>query len=459
MATDLSKDVTYINNLVMLMESKSDAELQDEIMKNGRLINALPYNPTPADVVKGQSYLAHMKAARQILDERKEKKQQKKDALDRWQNSQDEELRRCMLNLPCGSSANGQLVAAILEDEDGLTAQQIGGWCDELSQLDENTLDELLDGLVRERVLFQEGDRFYLKNIVTEDLYPEYPLGWCAERILSFADQSLTPQKLLLTRLICLNGAPMNSDDLLQELSFYKENEELMQMVIDDEPRITRETFDISKYSIDFDLESLASQEVLDAHLLGLSGGDTSLYYYVRRLGRRSPLGARTYAATRRERKLQKMTSTQRENEEIKTVIIGILKEHEKLTVPEVVELFNNDPNCTKPLSDQRAASLLQTMKGGHGAETETIGGRTYYRYAQVSDAEEELVEEQKDAIWRVLSGTEMMTVNQLMKETPELQGLSTGDVAHLVRVMKDDGELERLDLRGKIYFRIAQRV
>ena len=63
------------------------------------------------------------------------------------------------LRLKNAASPNGQLVAAILEDEDGKTAEELAGWCDELAEIPDEKFSELLEGLITEGFLEKDDGR------------------------------------------------------------------------------------------------------------------------------------------------------------------------------------------------------------------------------------------------------------------------------------------------------------
>lgn len=103
-----------------------------------------------------------------------------------------------ILSCPVSVTPNGQLIAAILEDEDGLSENEIGGWCDELSALPNNQLHEILDGLVEEHVLTVDEDkRYHLHLLCTGRPYTDNPNKWLSERIAALPNNDSVENRVI----------------------------------------------------------------------------------------------------------------------------------------------------------------------------------------------------------------------------------------------------------------------
>jgi hypothetical protein len=162
-----------IDSFKLLHADKGDLELRAIALGNIEKINALPSSSSPSMVAQAQLWLAETTACNEIIERRKKDKEAKQNALETWQLTIENKAESNILNLPAASSANGQLIAAILEDEDGLTAEEITGWCEELTLLGLEECKKLLDQLVAEDILeLGKDQKYYLLNICTPSLFP-----------------------------------------------------------------------------------------------------------------------------------------------------------------------------------------------------------------------------------------------------------------------------------------------
>lgn len=100
-------------------------------------------------------------------------------ALQNWEEANVARRKKAIMNLLAATSYHGQLVTAVLEEEDGLTAEEIRNWADELAAMDDDEYKKLLDNLDKERVLFLDNDgKYYLLSLCTADLFPTNPSLW-----------------------------------------------------------------------------------------------------------------------------------------------------------------------------------------------------------------------------------------------------------------------------------------
>lgn len=80
-----------------------------------------------------------------------------------------------IINLKTAITPNGQLIAAILEEEGKLSFEALHNWCDEMRSLSDDELSDLLNSLVAEEVLSRQDELFYsLKNICDASLFKMY---------------------------------------------------------------------------------------------------------------------------------------------------------------------------------------------------------------------------------------------------------------------------------------------
>jgi hypothetical protein len=59
-----------------------------------------------------------------------------------------------------------------------------------------------------------------------------------------------------------------------------------------------------------------------------------------------------------------------------------------------------------------------------------------------------------KAAILDGMAENTLYTISELIKKIPECEGLSTSKVSAVVRQMKDDGQVERIEDKRKAYFK-----
>ena len=162
-------------------ENKPDKELMRIAQDSARAVSLIPANATSSDIAKGQQLLSEVAACQEILEKRKKNRDAVDNAIKSWESELQRRKESAILNLPYASSLNGQLVAAILEEEDGKTADEIRAWYDELVVMDDQEYQALLNGLMTESIIEKKGDRYYLKNICTADLFPSNSASACSD--------------------------------------------------------------------------------------------------------------------------------------------------------------------------------------------------------------------------------------------------------------------------------------
>ena len=98
----------------------------------------------------------------------------------------DEQQEQCLFNIRIAHTPNAQLIAAILEDEDGKGIEELQAWCDELSEIDKSDLAEILDLMVKDGVLYLKDGKYYLLRICDESLSFDSSssfLDWACKKI------------------------------------------------------------------------------------------------------------------------------------------------------------------------------------------------------------------------------------------------------------------------------------
>ena len=156
-------------------ENKSDKELEAHITNLSLQVLSIPTS-SPGAIERMSLLLAEQQVCQEILEKRKEKMDNLAVAHQRWEDLLPERRYAAVKNLSTAITPNGQLIAAILEEEGALTEHEIATWCDELEALDDSDLHDLLTSLTKEGVLTMSNDKYELKQICTETLFPAHSL-------------------------------------------------------------------------------------------------------------------------------------------------------------------------------------------------------------------------------------------------------------------------------------------
>ncbi|MBQ3380049.1 MAG: hypothetical protein IJG50_09365 [Clostridia bacterium] len=155
----------------------SDERLAQIIVDNAKI--AASMTPNAQNLSEMAKLTGEAQACSEILKNRQEKKNKEQERQKRilqkkrdWEEKLEARKDEAILNLKYAASPNGQLVAAILEDEDGKTEEELYGWCDELSSLEEKDFHAMLEGLVSEGILvkYSDDDKYYLRVICDESM-------------------------------------------------------------------------------------------------------------------------------------------------------------------------------------------------------------------------------------------------------------------------------------------------
>ena len=163
-----------------LHADKSDEELFAIINHNHAIIMATQ------DSAQAANLLGELQACKEIIDRRilrSNRIDEDRDAISKaiplWQKELSSRKLNAIGNLPAAASYYGQLVTAVLEEEDGLTASEIRQWSEDLIAMDDKQFAKLLENLGQEQVIVKEsGNKFYLLGICTGDLFPLNPQKW-----------------------------------------------------------------------------------------------------------------------------------------------------------------------------------------------------------------------------------------------------------------------------------------
>lgn len=200
----------------MRYEQKSDAELQITMLEIAKKMNSFPSSAaTPALNAQLTELSAEYAACKNLLEARKESRERLTQAHQKWEESLSARRYAAVLNLKNAVTPSGQLIAAIIEDEGSLSEHEIATWCEELEALDENELHLLLAALIDEGVISFENGRYTLKQICTENLFPDNPVDWMEQHYGEYYGED---EKLLL-RLVAAKGSAICVEDFPEIVS------------------------------------------------------------------------------------------------------------------------------------------------------------------------------------------------------------------------------------------------
>ena len=350
-------------------KDKSDTELRQIVLNISRKVTALPTSPTPKMLADAKQWLAEAKACNAILSARSEARAARTAAIKEWQEGQEAAKLKAVMNLPTGITPNGQLVAAILEDEGtAMTAQEIAGWCDELGELEETDLQSLLDGLQRERIIGRDGDKYFLRQAVTETLYPETTYYSVAE-LKELINDAYAAEAYLILQIIEGEGHPMALEEIASELPGYS----YLKTVFPEEG-LTDEDFEWA----DYNFERAASYLISAGLLTRLHLGGQTFYYYPM-IGSRPPMKDLKEAKRPRTVNTENMTEVQKSNERIKDLIYSYMCGLDEGTLVAITDIQQSCPELEN-VTNQRISALVRQLLSEGVVERIESERKAYFR-------------------------------------------------------------------------------
>lgn len=212
--------------------------------------------------------VAEIESINEILTIRKKDKERLDRTRDFLSTKSNEYVIRNINNLPYAVTANGQLVAAILEDEDGLTEDELYTWCDELEQLERDDFILLLNGLRSEGVIKLSDNVYHLLAICGKNLMADEPCEFACLRIdRSAFDHEEKEVMKQIAGLMLTEGGYLIENDLEKtiERNNYSEFSTLLSKDISDIKTILRKM----KAAKIIDVENINDVNVYGFHVLG----------------------------------------------------------------------------------------------------------------------------------------------------------------------------------------------
>ena len=160
------KGKKYSENVWNTLWRKSPAELRSICLQATAKLTTVPQTLGLSEKMAVEAEFA---AAADILKEKD--RRQTEDLEGEWENI----WAQSYLNLKEAYTPNGQLIAAILEDEDGKTLEEIMSWGEETLVFESGELLVLLNNLVNDGVLELKNDgKYYLLRTCESSLSFEY---------------------------------------------------------------------------------------------------------------------------------------------------------------------------------------------------------------------------------------------------------------------------------------------
>ena len=202
---------------LLMYKDKSNEELHSIFSHNSIIANG-------HDQIAAAKAVGEMQACNEILQVRQHevieqrKCQQKIDQAKQvdWPEQLPARRMKAILKLPNASGHPGQLVAAILEEENDLDRDAIRSWSEELLAMDDKSYEALLDGLVKEGVLAVDKKGHYsLLRICTANLFPENPTEW-AKAVLTEKGVNMDEKMLALLQYLADTCLPVSELDALK---------------------------------------------------------------------------------------------------------------------------------------------------------------------------------------------------------------------------------------------------
>ncbi len=207
-----------------MYRKKSDIELSMIVSSTASQIGLMDAAGT--SVAQAEELFAKMEAANRITSQREAKRQAVVNAKREYDNTLEARKKKAILNLRTAASYNGQLIIAILEDEDGKSKDDFFDW-EELSELGEDGIKKILSELCKEGMIeLRDDGKYYLLEILNTSLIPHDIVKWglrkafhiCPENIsdLPFAQKDVA---LILETFPTYKA--MSTSDYMKEIEFY----------------------------------------------------------------------------------------------------------------------------------------------------------------------------------------------------------------------------------------------
>ena len=205
---------------LMDLQDKSINELREVMLKDLSLVSGLP--STQSGALEGYKLLGEADACRDLIAHHEEIRKLKTE----WKDAAKQRAARAITNMPNAITYEGQLVASILEEENGLAADEIACYTDELAAMDEEAFIKLLAGLAAEGIIEKrsaaegEESKYFLRM-------PLLQSGtWTAEYLRRYFDALPKNRKpyqagkiVAVFALLERSKEPLSANELMQRIN------------------------------------------------------------------------------------------------------------------------------------------------------------------------------------------------------------------------------------------------
>lgn len=202
----------YADRIFLQVElgNMSDAELREIVTNNSIKSFGMKNTAELERIVRESKFCASLVESRAK-------------ARNEWKNNLRARKHNAILNLKTAVTPTGQLIAAILEDEDSMTVDELCSWCEELEKMGQGEVQTILDALVSEGVLRKKENTYQLYRVCTESLFPEDPVEW-ANRVTKLRRGKPIHDecKRILLRVLKWHGKAMDPTDFPKEIEEYE---------------------------------------------------------------------------------------------------------------------------------------------------------------------------------------------------------------------------------------------
>ena len=266
------------SNALFSHRNDSDSELRERVVECVKMIAHV--GTDIRGIGEGYRYMGEMEACSELLNQRVAADQDIENRKKEWQNGLEKRKEDALMHLPTAITANAQLIASILEDEDGKTFEEIACWCDELEMLSEEELQKLLNGLVKEGVISLEEGRYCLLCPCIETLIcPEEIRNRRIEQNVDFFNDETRAQAKLFLCMMEHENKPLCDTDCLDLFGQYFDR-----YFMTDEYRGANTK--ITAFDADWILQKLSKNCMIHQEFrMKNRSGDTKTYYWLKLLG------------------------------------------------------------------------------------------------------------------------------------------------------------------------------
>lgn len=168
------------------------------------------------ELIKIRQLAREIEKTNQALDQYKNRVI--RDAVSEWKANIVSRRMRAVINIPNATSYFGQLVLAVLDEEDGLGAKEICQWSEELAALSEEEMNALLNALVKEGVIIVDKEQKYrLLTLCDETLLPVDAVQWARNKYkYEHNNDYLRDGQFAFLRALVARESPLTEDDWLE---------------------------------------------------------------------------------------------------------------------------------------------------------------------------------------------------------------------------------------------------